>query len=306
MTFEVIEPILESSAPTNPPSWAVLERALIDAIDAAAPIFLEKYTRPGGALIWQEEYPGDGVWADDLYEAFFNWPFYHALGGSDYVGAKSFVEWNAITRQLTHDYGRASREFINDDDWFHNAENYIYFYGLGLVDPTVRDNRDRAQRFAGFYTGQDPTAPCYDPAHRVIRSPFSGSKGPLFHARWADVHYNLLHEHTTLGPGVELSEGWETVESEGGHIHDIFDRVVMNSDVVVNLSVVPLVASAFAYTGQEKYRRWICDYVEAWIERTHANDGVIPDNVGPTGVIGESRNGQWWGGFYGWTGRYGH
>jgi hypothetical protein len=306
MTFEVIDPILESSAPTNPPSWAVLERALIDAIDAAAPIFLEKYTRPGGALIWQEEYPGDGVWADDLYEAFFNWPFYHALGGSDYVGAKSFVEWNAITRQLTHDYGRASREFINDDDWFHNAENYIYFYGLGLVDPTVRDNRDRAQRFAGFYTGQDPAAPCYDPAHRIIRSPFSGSKGPLFHARWADVHYNLLHEHTTLGPGVELSEGWETVESEGGHIHDIFDRVVMNSDVVVNLSVVPLIASAFAYTGQEKYRRWICDYVEAWIERARANDGVIPDNVGPTGPIGESRNGQWWGGFYGWTGRYGH
>ena len=88
MTFEVIDPILESSAPTNPPSWAVLERALIDAIDAAAPIFLEKYTRPGGALIWQEEYPGDGVWADDLYEAFFNWPFYHALGGRKRIDSR--------------------------------------------------------------------------------------------------------------------------------------------------------------------------------------------------------------------------
>ena len=74
---------VESSRPTTPPAWAVLERRLIDAIDEAAPVFLQKYTRPGGTLIWREDYPGDGVWADDLYEAFFNWPLYYALGGSD-------------------------------------------------------------------------------------------------------------------------------------------------------------------------------------------------------------------------------
>jgi hypothetical protein len=301
-----LEPILESATPTDPPPWAVLERELIRAIDAAAPVFLDKYTRPGGALIWQEEYPGDGVWADDLYEAFFNWPFHHALGGSSYVGDRSFVEWNAITRQLTYDYGRAHREFICDDDWFHNAENYIYFYALGLVDPTVRDNLHRARRFAGFYTGDDTEAACYDPTHGIVRSPFSGSRGPLFHARWADVHYNLVHEHTTLGPDHRLEEGWETREADGGRLHEIFDRVVMRSDVVVNLSVVPLMATAFAYTGDDRYRAWICNYVEAWIERARANDGVIPDNVGPTGIVGEARGGQWWGGFYGWTGRYGH
>ncbi|MCH2661677.1 hypothetical protein MK163_14620, partial [bacterium] len=57
-------------------------------------------------LIWREDYPGDGVWADDLYEAFFNWPHYYALGGSQYTGTKALEEWNAITRQLTYDYGR--------------------------------------------------------------------------------------------------------------------------------------------------------------------------------------------------------
>jgi hypothetical protein len=167
----------------------VLERRLIDAIDEAAPVFLDKYTRPGGALIWQEEYPGDGVWANDLYEAFFNWPHYYALGGSDYCGARSLVQWNAITRQLAVDYGRGTDEFVNDDDWFHNAENYIYFYALGMVDPTVRDNVARARRFAGLYTGDNADIGNYDPAARIIRSPFSGSRGPLFHARWADVQY---------------------------------------------------------------------------------------------------------------------
>ncbi|MEE2659259.1 MAG: hypothetical protein VX733_12190 [Candidatus Latescibacterota bacterium] len=284
----------------------MLERALIDAIDEAAPIFLDKYTRPGGTLVWQEEYPGDGVWADDLYEAFFNWPFHYALGGSDYIGAKSFVEWDAITRQLANDYGRVHREFVNDDDWFHNAENYVYFYALGLVDPTVRDNRDRACRFAGFYTGDDPEARCYDARHRIIRSPFSGSKGPLFHARWADVSYNLAYEHTTLGPEHELAADWQQREGPERVLHEIFDRVVMRSDVVVNLGVVPLVATAYSYTGDDRYRRWICDYVEAWIERSRANNGVIPDNVGPNGIVGEARGGQWWGGFYGWTGRFGH
>ena len=297
---------IEATQAAAPPAWAVLERRLFAAIDEAAPVFLEKYTRPGGALVWQEEYPGDGVWADDLYEAFFNWPHYHALGGSDYTGAKAFEEWNAITRQLDVDYGRVTREFVNDDDWFHNAENYIYFYALGMADPTVRDNRDRARRFAGFYTGDDPAVPNYDAEHRVIRSPFSGSRGPLMHARWADVQYNLLYGHTTLGPGDELADGWADDPALRQRVHERFDQVVMNADVVVNLGVVPLMASAFLYTGDERYRRWIVDYVGAWMERTRANDGILPDNIGPSGIVGENRQGQWWGGHYGWTGLYGH
>ena len=299
-------PQLTATQPTAPPAWAVLERRLIDAIDEAAPVFLDKYTRPGGALIWQEQYPGDGVWADDLYEAFFNWPQYYALGGSDYCGEKSLVEWNAITRQLAVDYGRVTDEFVNDDDWFHNAENYIYFYALGMVDPTVRDNVARARRFAALYTGDNADIGNYDPVARIIRSPFSGSKGPLFHARWADVQYNLEYRHTTLGPGDLLPEKWYEDAALRQQVHERFDDVVMHSDVVVNLSTVPLVATAFLYTGDERYRRWIVDYVEAWIERTRANDGILPDNIGPNGQIGERRQGEWWGGHYGWTGLYGH
>jgi hypothetical protein len=44
--------------------------------------------------------------------------------------------------------------------------------------------------------------------------------------------------------------------------------------------------------------------VDAWLERTKKNNGIIPDNIGLNGIIGEKRNGQWWGGFFGWSGRY--
>ena len=297
---------LSTTRSTSAPAWAVLERRLIDAIDEAAPVFLETYTRPGGALVWKPDYPGDGVWADDLYEAFFNWPLYHALGGSDFVGRKAVEEWNAVTRQITYDYGRATREFISDDDWFHNAENYIYFYYLGMSDPTNREMIERAKRFAGFYMNEDPEVPNYDATHRIIRTPFSGGAGPRFSARFADVSYNLEYRHTTLGPGFDYPDKWRDDDEWVAKVHARFDDVVMNGDVVVNLSVVPLAATAFLYTGESKYRDWIVEYVDAWMERTESNGGIIPDNTGPTGKVGEQRNGEWWGGFYGWTGRYGH
>ena len=298
--------MIKSSKRSQPPAWAVLERQLIQAINQAAPIFLEKYTRPGGTLIWREDYPGDGVWADDLYEAFFNWPLYYALGGSDYIGAMAVQEWNAITRQIAHDYGRAEKEFISDDDWFHNSENYIYFYYLGLADPTNAEMMRRARRFAGFYMNEDPEVHNYDPARRIILSPFSGSKGPLFHARYADVQYNIKYGHTTLGPGFGVPPEWYKDPALKEKVHDRFDEVVMRGDIPVNLGVVTLVTNAYLYTGEDKYKDWVANYVGAWLERIEQNGGIIPDNVGLNGKIGENRQGQWWGGFYGWTGRFSH
>ena len=295
---------ITSQRPTSAPAWAVLERQLFRTIDEAAPVFLEKYTRPGGELIWREDYPGDGVWADDLYEAFFNWPTYCALGGSRYTGEMAVCEWNAITRQVEFDYGRAHREFVSDDDWFHNGENYVYLYALGLADPTNAQMMRRARRFAGFYLNEDPGVPNYDAERRLIRSPFSGSKGPLFHARYADVRYNVEFGHTTLGPDSDLPEGWHDDEEARARVHARFDEVVMRGDTPVNLGVVVLVSSAYLYTGEAKYRDWVVGHLSAWMDRIEKNGGIIPDNVGLNGIIGEYRKGQWWGGFYGWTGLY--
>ena len=59
--------------------------------------------------------------------------------------------------------------------------------------------------------------------------------------------------------------------------------------------------NAYLYTGESKYKRWIDEYTEAWRERTLENEGLIPDNVGPNGVVGETLGGRWYGGHYGWT-----
>ena len=55
---------IQSQRPTRAPAWAVLERPLFDAMEQAAPLFIDIYTRPGGSLVWTESHPGDGVWAD--------------------------------------------------------------------------------------------------------------------------------------------------------------------------------------------------------------------------------------------------
>ena len=54
---------------------------------------------------------------------------------------------------------------------------------------------------------------------------------------------------------------------------------------VVALSVAVLGAgtlgfNAYVLTGEAKYRDWLLGYVDAWIERTAANDGILPTKVG--------------------------
>ena len=141
--------------------------AEVKAIDQAAPVFLEKYTHPDGELVWRSGRQEDSTFADDLYEAFFNWPLYHALGGSDYVGQMAGREWEAITRQLEDDLGQVTGEFVNSADWYHHGENYIYLYHLGWSDPGLAGMEARARRFAGFYLGEDDRVRNYDRRYRL-------------------------------------------------------------------------------------------------------------------------------------------
>ena len=72
-------------------------------------------------------------------------------------------------------------------------------------------------------------------------------------------------------------------------------------DTAVNLAAAGLVLNAWILTGDPRYRGWIEQYVGAWRERAVANDGIVPDNVGPDGVVGSQLDGRWYGGHYGWS-----
>ena len=72
-------------------------------------------------------------------------------------------------------------------------------------------------------------------------------------------------------------------------------------DAVVNLLATSLAANAFLLTGEKKYRQWVFEYTKAWIGRAEANNGIVPDNVGLSGEVGEYINGKWYGASYGWA-----
>jgi hypothetical protein len=66
------------------------------------------------------------------------------------------------------------------------------------------------------------------------------------------------------------------------------------------LRATTLAFNAFALTGDEKYKQWILEYVDAWCQRAAANGGIMPSNIGLDGKIGGATGGKWYGGTYGW------
>ncbi len=287
--------VIKASARTPPPEWAILERHLMKTIDQAAPLYLKAFTFRGGTL-------RKGGKIDDDYESFGTWPLYYVLGGDEKILDWAVQEWNAITRQWAYERDSVYKEFVKHYDMLHLTEGYVGFQYFGLADPTIPENVARARRFAGFYLNEDPEAQNYDPQHKIIRSPLTGSQGPSYHS---DSQYTLNYGHASLYPLVkELEPDWDKDLKRREEIQKLYDQVVLHGDVPMNMAVTGLVANAFFYTGEEKYRHWILEYVDAWLDRIRKNNGVIPDNVGLQGKIGEYRQGQWWGGFFGWSGRY--
>jgi hypothetical protein len=47
--------------------------------------------------------------------------------------------------------------------------------------------------------------------------------------------------------------------------------------------------NAYMLRHEEKYRRWVLEYVGAWRERMAANGNLIPTSVGADGKVGEPR-----------------
>ena len=295
--------MIRSQVTCAPPSWALWERFLIDKMNEAVPLFEERYTRRDGTFVWRDAWPGfDG--SDDGYESYHNWPLFYVLGGSADVHSRSRYLWEAVTRQFTG-YGQVYREFDANYDWMHHGESSIYFYYFGLADPTIHRDRARALRFAGLYMGEDDEAPNWDAEKRMVRSPITGSRGPRFENAWDDwvTHRPVLANYPAPFediPGVEGPIADWNDDRVYAEILKLLNERQMRCDVPLNLTSTSLITNAYLYTGDDRYRDWVLDYIEAWAERIAANDGICPDNVGPSGVIGETMGGKWWGGYYGW------
>jgi hypothetical protein len=123
---------------------------------------------------------------------------------------------------------------------------------------------------------------------------FNGSRGPL------------LRKATALdwaGDPIEVAGRFQPLHRENSYA-EMLEHFKDYNDVVgdhpLNLGAGTLGFNAYALTGEAKYRDWLLGYVDAWLERTAANGGILPTNIGLDGTIGGACDGKWYGGVYGW------
>jgi hypothetical protein len=276
-------------------------------------LFVEKYINPDGTLKWPVTEDHVGIDAlDDAYESFHNWPLFYLAGGDQRFLSLSERQFDAITGQFAiYDTGRGHpivvKEYDQGYDWFHQGEGYTFFYYLGLANPKHDANKARARQYAGFYLNEDPEAPNYDERLNMMTSPHPGSMGPG--SRNFELHYNPRYYADWMQwfglPFTDLPDvsSLENLKQEGParSMGQAMVERMSKGDVTVNLAATSLITHAYLWTGEEKYRDWVERYVKGWIRRRDENGGIIPDNVGLSGKVGEYTLGKWYGGYYGWT-----
>lgn len=304
--------VIEVREVMTPPEWALLEREIFRAGSEAAELFYEKYFDDRGYLLHVARWGIlDGT--DDACETFHNWTLFHALGGDNLVlrryrtalegHLRQYTDVKTVTTDIAR-YGVYYREFYRHSDWLHTGEGLRGFFFQGLTDPADKRYIERMRRFAGFYLNEDPEAPNYDPQHRIIRSVLNGSKGPLLRPLRAEDwigdpvpgRFHLLHSEE----GAEKMLDFEAEYPEMlAHIDDpVYESAA--GDNPLNLATTNLATSAYMLTGEQKYRDWVLEYVGAWRERTEANQGIIPGNIGLDGTIGGAYGGKWYKGIFMW------
>ena len=288
--------------PMTPPSWALLERELIRANTAACREFFGRYFDERGYLQCVERWGGDDG-PDDAIENVADWPILHALGAADDVLAMYKKAWEGHLRQYTAAKtvkvpfardGMYYKEFPVMFDWMHLGEGLRVFNLQGLSDPTDVRFGHRVRRYAGFYMNEDPQAPNYDPRHKIIRSMFNGSRGPLLRKA---TGLDWAGDPIEVEGRFHLGHGERTYAEMVAHFKDYNDII---GDHPQNLSATTLAANAYMLTGKAKYKTWLLEYVDAWLERMRKNGGIIPTNIGLDGTIGGAVGGKWYGGVYGW------
>jgi hypothetical protein len=283
-----------------PPPWATLERQLLSANAPACREFFQKYFDDRGYLQCVVRW-GANDGPDDAFENFNRWPELHALGGSDDIlqmfvkGHEGLLKQYSQARTTVVPIARDGmyyKEFIVQSDWMHHGEGLQLFNRMGLSLPDDPKYQARARRFAGFYMGEDPDAPNYDSVHKIIRSMQNGSRGPMLRKAtpidWVGDPFDVS--------GFNALHGESTFEQFLAHYNEYGDVV---GDHFLNLVATTLPTDAYLLSNESKYKKWIVDYMDAWLARMQQNGGIIPSFVDLDGRIG-GREGQWWKNAYGW------
>jgi len=160
---------------------------------------------------------------------------------------------------------------------------------------------------AGFYLNEDPeiTSLNYDFENKVIRAAKTGacgarfddpgglasvdSKGFFNYGKYMDFYGMPYYDI----PGIESIFDLKDPE-KARRMGEAFLARWQPSDSPVNLLATSIMMNAYLHTGEEKYKKWVLDYAGAWRKRCEQNCGLLPDNVGPHGIVGELMDGKCW------------
>jgi len=299
------EPVLDIAAPMDAPEWALLERELLRAHAPACEAFFDRYFDENGFLMCVARWGGDDG-PDDAIENVNDWPYLYALGASNRIREMYEKAYEGHVRQYTAAKttevpfardGMYYKEFPVMMDWQHNGEGLSVFNVMGLSNPFNPKYRERVRRFAGFYMNEDPGAPNYDPEHRIIRSLMNGSRGPMLRKATAlDWTGDPVEVKNRFAMG-DMLHGENSYEQMLAHFQDYNDVI---GDHPLNLESTTLALNAYMLAHEPKYKAWLLEYVDAWVERARQNNDILPSNIGLDGKIGGAADGKWYGGVYGW------
>ena len=296
----ITPPEIVIDTPMTPPAWAKLERQLLDANTPACREFFDKYYDQRGYLqAFLRWGANDGP--DDAFENFNRWPELHALGGDDTILRLYRTAHDGMIRQYSEAKtidvpagrdGMYVDEYSAQSDWMHHGEGLQLFNRMAWSSPNDPVYLDRVRRFAALYMGEAPHAPNYDPQRKLIRSMINGSKGPMLRKATALDWVGDPFDTT----GFIALHGESTYRQFLEHYVEYTD---VAGDHFLNLVATTLPTNAYLATGDGKYRRWLVDYMDAWLVRMKQNRGIIPSFVDVDGRIG-GPSGRWWGNAYGW------
>jgi hypothetical protein len=327
MNMVAQEPIRITNTMT-PPTWALLEREVLDASSAAVREFYDHFFDERGYLLHVARWGAlDGT--DDAIENFKNWTILHALGASDEVlklykkGLEgTYRQYSEVTTTSTDvaTQGSYYKEFMPMSDFMHQGEGYQGLMHQALSEPGNQLMRNRFRRFAGFYLNEDPDAINYDPKYKIIRSFWTGSRGPMLREGTAydwggdstEGMFHLLHHKDGKTAMMDYAEEYP------GIIHHFYYFPQSTAgDHPLNLCATQLALNAYMLEHENRYKEWLLEYADAWKDRAKASGGNFPVNIGSDGIIGtgiadkwyldkEAETGKWYMGTYGWNFSYYH
>ena len=288
-----------------PPAWALLERELLRENAAACQEFFDKYFDKRGYLQCVERWGGDDG-PDDAIENLQR--LAHPARARRLRQRPRDVQ-EGLGRPPAAVHGRPRRNdvpFARDGmyykefpvmfDWLHNGEGLTVFNLQGLSDPNDRAFQARASAASPASTSTKiPSAPNYDPQHKIIRSMFNGSRGPLLRKAtaldWAGDPIEVEHRFQPAARRIATtSRCWSTSRS----------TTTSSATTRSTSKSTSLAFNAYCSRTRRSTRTGCSSTSTPGSTGWQHNGGIIPTNVGLDGTIGSGAGGKWYGGVYGW------